>query len=85
MAERSQRRVELADGRATTVHVVAHDLSAVAIDHRDNLPRDPGRALLQAGPLLGRDGRGALADVEDPEASWPPPTSSTSVTAVVLE
>lgn len=139
MAERSRRRVELADGQATTVHVVAHDLTTVHlrverlapeaplehwcadhgireavsggfsvrpdyeplgelwmngrpqahrafrgawaarraalaatdgrvdIDHRDRLPRHPGRDLLQAGPLLVREGRSSIAGVEDPE------------------
>ena len=139
MAERSRRRVELADGKATTVHVVAHDLATVhlrverlapeapleewcarhgvreavsggfsvkpdyeplgelwmdgrpqahralrgawaarrgalattdgrvEIEHRDRLPRDPVCDLLQAGPLLVREGRSAIAGVEDPE------------------
>ena len=31
MAELSRRRVELADGKVTTVHVVAHDLTAVGV------------------------------------------------------
>jgi hypothetical protein len=39
----------------------------VVIDARDRLPRRPERGLLQAGPLLVRDGRSALAGVEDPE------------------
>jgi hypothetical protein len=138
MAEASRRRVELADGKATTVHVVEYDLTAVAprvvlitpeapvdewcaehgireavsggfsvkpgydplgelwtagrphdhqafrgawanrraalavdgrvrIDHRDELPPTPERDLMQAGPLLVRDGRSVIAGVDDPE------------------
>jgi hypothetical protein len=132
------RRVELADGKATTVHVVAYDLATivprvvriapetpvdewcaqqgireavsggfsvkpeyaplgelwtegrphehqpfqrpwadrrgafavdgrVSIDYRDALPDTPEGDLMQAGPLLVRDGRSAIAGVEDPE------------------
>jgi hypothetical protein len=39
----------------------------VTIDYRDRLPLRPGGDLLQAGPLLVRDGRSALAGTEDPE------------------
>jgi hypothetical protein len=39
----------------------------VRIDRRDRLPAQPGRDLLQAGPLLVRDGRSAIAGLEDPE------------------
>ncbi len=39
----------------------------VAIDHRDRLPPQPGGSLLQAGPLLVRDGRSAIAGTPDPE------------------
>jgi hypothetical protein len=139
MAERLRRRVELADGRTTTVHVVQHRLSAVELrvqrlapevpferwceehgvdegvsggfavkptfrplgelriggqmrDHqpfrgswsarraavavidgqvhiaqRHELPERPDGDLLQAGPLLVRDGRSAITGVEDPE------------------
>jgi len=46
--------VAIADGR-------------VRIDVRDRLPVHPGRDLLEAGPLLVRDGRSAVAGVDDPE------------------
>ena len=39
----------------------------LAIERRDNLPGRPEGSLLQAGPLLVRDGRSAIAEVEDPE------------------
>ena len=39
----------------------------VEIDGRDRLTARPGGSLLQAGPLLVRDGRSAIADTEDPE------------------
>jgi hypothetical protein len=39
----------------------------VEIDHRDCLPVRVGGGLLQAGPLLVREGRSAIEDVEDPE------------------
>jgi hypothetical protein len=39
----------------------------VVIDHRDTLPRRPRGGLLQAGPLLVREGRSAIAGVDDPE------------------
>ena len=136
-AERQRLRVELADGKATTVNVVAYEIGAVElrvvrlmpegpferwcddrgigeavsggfatkpgyeplgelwidgrrhphrqfrgawanrraaltvsdgqvrIDHRDRL--EPGRHLLQAGPLLVHDGRSAIDGVDDPE------------------
>ena len=139
MTERERRRIELADGKATTVHIASHPLSAVTlrvermspeapfeqwceqhgvregisggfavkpeysplgelwtggrvrghqafrdgwaarrgalavtdgqvrIAHRDELPGQPEQDLLQAGPLLVRDGRSAIAGVADPE------------------
>jgi len=39
----------------------------VRLDHRDRLPLRPDGDLLQAGPLLVRDGVSAIAGVEDPE------------------
>jgi hypothetical protein len=39
----------------------------VEIDHRDRLSARPGASLLQAGPLLVRDGRSAIAGTHDPE------------------
>jgi hypothetical protein len=39
----------------------------VQIDRRDRLPGRPDGDLLQAGPLLVRDGRSAIAGLEDPE------------------
>ena len=39
----------------------------IAIDYRDRLPARPGVGLLQAGPLLVRDGRSAITGIEDPE------------------
>ena len=39
----------------------------LAIEGRDHLPGRPEGSLLQAGPLLVRDGRSAIAEVEDPE------------------
>lgn len=39
----------------------------VVIDSRDRLPARPGAGLLQAGPLLVRDGRSAITGTEDPE------------------
>lgn len=39
----------------------------IAIDSRDRLPKRPEGDLLQAGPLLVRDGVSAIAGVEDPE------------------
>jgi len=39
----------------------------VGIDYRDRLPARPSGSLLQAGPLLVRDGRSAIAGIEDPE------------------
>jgi hypothetical protein len=39
----------------------------VEIDYRDRLPTRPSGSLLQAGPLLVRDGRSAIAGIEDPE------------------
>jgi len=39
----------------------------VEIDGRDRLTARPGGSLLQAGPLLVRDGRSAIADTKDPE------------------
>ena len=41
--------------------------ASVEIDYRDRLAARPRGCLLQAGPLLVRDGRSALAGVEDPE------------------
>ena len=43
------------------------DDGRVEIDRRDRLQLQPGQALLQAGPLLVRDGRSAIAGVDDPE------------------
>jgi hypothetical protein len=40
---------------------------SVSIDHRHRLPERPERDLLQAGPLLVRDGRSAIAGADDPE------------------
>ncbi len=39
----------------------------VVIDYRDRLPARPDGGLLQAGPLLVRDGRNAIAGIRDPE------------------
>ncbi len=52
-----------ADVRAC-VHILD---GAVRIDRRDQLRANPGGDLLQAGPLLVRDGRPVVADGEDPE------------------
>ena len=41
--------------------------ASVEIDYRDRLAARPRGCLLQAGPLLVRDRRSALAGVEDPE------------------
>jgi hypothetical protein len=43
------------------------DNGRVWIDGRDRRSGSPAQDLLQAGPLLVRDGRGALTGVEDPE------------------
>lgn len=43
------------------------DGAAVVIDRRDRLPAEPAGDLLQAGPLLVRDGAVACADDEDAE------------------
>lgn len=47
--------------------LAALDGDGVTIDWRDRLPARPDGGLLQAGPLLVRDGRSAIAGVEDPE------------------
>jgi hypothetical protein len=39
----------------------------VAIDWRDRLPKRPASDLLQAGPLLVREGASAIAGEDDPE------------------
>jgi hypothetical protein len=39
----------------------------VEIAHRNRLPTPPGRNMLQAGPLLVREGRSAIAGTDDPE------------------
>jgi Phosphodiester glycosidase len=39
----------------------------VEIDYRERLPTRPRGSLLQAGPLLVRDGRSAIEGIDDPE------------------
>jgi hypothetical protein len=51
-------------GRRTCVAL--HD-GAVEIDSRAALPRSPAGDLLEAGPLLVRDGKSAIEGVSDPE------------------
>jgi hypothetical protein len=46
---------------------IAADDESVRIDHRPGLPPLPAADLLQAGPVLVRDGRNAVVGVEDPE------------------
>ena len=52
------------DGLRACVHA---DGGSVAIGQRPDLPRRPRGDLLQAGPLLVRDGRAVVRDGEDPE------------------
>jgi hypothetical protein len=44
----------------------------VAIDYRDRLPSGPSAGLLQAGPLLVRDGHSAIVGIDDPDRSTVP-------------
>jgi hypothetical protein len=47
-------------GRRACVHTDSGDAAGLRIARRDDLPAEPGGDLLQAGPLLVRDGRSAI-------------------------
>jgi hypothetical protein len=64
IARRSVPFLEPWDALRACVHVTA---ATVAIASRDDLAPAPGGDLLQAGPLLVREGRVLVRDGEDPE------------------